>query len=1033
MVDYPHKITVPQRPPYLVSRPRLLDLVGGAANQRVLTLTTPAGYGKTTLLVDYATSTSVPVCWYSLDRFDTDPWTFLTYLAASVTQQFPNALPATTALLEGRSRSPFATFSASLVRELATIESEWVLILDDWHLVDEVADCAELIERILLHCPRCRVILAARTFATIHDLMLFAARRQMSGLDEEHLRFTADELLPILTAATSVQATTEQAQRWVDQTNGWITGILLMNEASGALPPATERFDARAERRIYRFLAEQVFERQRPDIRAFLLDAALLEEVEAEACNALRRRSDSAVLLDEVMRAHLFVNEIKARIATFHPMFREFLLEHYRTVAPEQFRAIAQRMADLHLARDQWPAAFDMYMAANDRASAQRVVAIGGERMFLAGRLETLERWFAALWLDDLGATLLCLKARVLLDRGEQHKAQVLANLATARATEDERPNVVLVQAQIARVIGNYEGALALAQPTLGSWTTPAQHAAALRTIAICHQRLGHISLAVKELNQALALERERGDQFGVAQLHHDLGFCHEELGLLEAAEHYYSEAESYWAPSGNLGMLAMSSNSKGVVQHLGGRYTEARTTLTAAVAQAEAAAVPQYQATVLTSLGDLYSDLELWDQARDAYFKARQLGGTGYLMRYLDLAELQLLIRQRQYDAAARALRSLPAATVAQSRGVVVSIKGWIACNEGDHFAATEAIDGAIALLSEHGTPMDQARAWLLKAEIVARAAPTDLAELVATLDRAVRIADGMGHDAFLVSMALHLPAMMGRAATAGWSRTAEWTERHRDMRRASRNLGPGDPRPLIAVRALGSDQIFLNGAEVQIGWSKAREVLCYLLQHPQGGTPDALHTAIWPEESREKSRTVKDAIYALRSALPRELIVFHGRQFYRLNPEVAQIEYDVATFNALLDRAEDDPQARLAALELYGGAFLPTSDSEWSQNVRTQLEARYLQALHQAAEQREHHGSHAESVMLYQRILTFDSFDEAAHAGIMRCYLALGNRAAAVEQYHALRRYLHDELGLDLDQSSEVEQLYTRILDLV
>jgi len=1033
MVDYPHKITLPQRPSYLVARPRLQALMEHATKQRMLTLTAPAGYGKTSLLLDYASSAPLPVCWYSLDRFDADPWTFLGYLAASVAQQFPKALPATTALLKGRSRSPFATFSATLMRELAAIDREWILMLDDWHLVDQIPDCAELIERILLHCPRCHVILAARTYATIHDLMLLAARRQLSGLDEEHLRFTADELLPLLSSSTATPPTQEQAQRWVEQTNGWITGILLMNEANGAQAPPTGRFDARAERRIYRFLAEQVFERQRPEIKAFLLDTALLQELEVEACDELRQRHDSAVLLDEVLRAHLFVNEIRPRVASFHPMFREFLLEHYRSTAPEQFRATARRMAELHMARQQWQAAFDLFMAANDRPAAQQLVAVAGEHMFMAGRHETVERWFAALWLDDLSATLLCFKARVLIERGEQQKAQVLVNLALARALPGERPAVVLLQAQIARNAGNYEEALALVKSMSGNWTNAGQHVLAIRTTAICHQRLGNISLAVKEFNQALVLERERGEQFGVAQLHHDLGICHEELGLLDAAEHYYSEAASYWAPSGNLGMLAMSSNSRGVVQHLAGRYAEAHTTLTAAVAQAEAAAVPRYQATALTSLGDLYSDLESWDAAREAYQQARQLGGTSYLMRYLDVAQLQLLIRERKYVAAARALRSLPSASATQNRANVLMLEAWISCNEGAHDVALAAIDQSIAMLSKLGTPIDHARAWLLRGEILAHSTPVDQAELLASLNRAVRVADQMGHDAFLVSMALHLPAVMSRAAAAGWRRATEWGDQHREMRRVARSFGTSDQRPIVSVRALGSDQIFMNGSEVQIGWSKAREVLCYLLEHPQGGTPDALHTAIWPEEAREKTRTVKDAIYALRSVLPRDLIVFHGRQFYRLNPEAAQVEYDVAAFEELLDNAAGDPASRSAALDLYGGPFLPTSDSPWSENVRLQLEARYNQALHQAAEQHERAGAPAEAMLLYQRILASDSFDEAAHAGLMRCYLALGNRAAAVEQYHALRRELHDELGLDLDQTSEVEQLYARILDSV
>jgi len=68
-----------------------------------------------------------------------------------------------------------------------------------------------------------------------------------------------------------------------------------------------------------------------------------------------------------------------------------------------------------------------------------------------------------------------------------------------------------------------------------------------------------------------------------------------------------------------------------------------------------------------------------------------------------------------------------------------------------------------------------------------------------------------------------------------------------------------------------------------------------------------------------------------------------------------------------------------------------------------------------------------------LYRRILEQEPFDELAHAGMMRCYLELGNRAAAIEHYRAFRTNLHDELGIDLDSSSEIELLYARILNSV
>jgi len=1030
MVDYSHKIALPQRPPYLVSRPRLKAFVANIAQQRLLALTAPAGYGKTSLLVDWAADAPLPVCWYSLDRLDTDSWTFISYVLAAIGQRFPAALPVTTELLRSGSRNPYATIAASLVREVAAIEQDFVLVFDDWHFVDEIPDCGDLVEQLLLYCQHCHVVLASRTFPSVRNMMLLAARRQMIGLDEEGLRFTADELLPVLAAAPSGPMPSELAQRWIDQTNGWITGILLAIEVTGEAPPTDALTDPRAQRRIYGFLAEQVLDRQRPEIREFLLDAALLEEIDPVVCDALRNRSDSAALMSQVLQAHLFVSELRPGVARFHSLFREFLLERYQTLAPSQFRAMARRVGDVHLANHEWAAAFDLFVKANDRASAQRVVAAGGEAIYLEGRLETLERWFSALWLDDLDAPLLCLKARVLLDRGDQHKAEILANLAAARATPDETATVVMLQAQIARIAGKYETALSLAQSVLRIGASPAQQGAALRTIAICHQRLGKIALAVKELTQALEIERARGDLYSVAQLQHVLGMCHEELGLLQHAEHLYSLADGHWAVTGNIGHRAMSLNSKGVVQHLSGRYLDAHATLTDAAAQAHSAAIPQYEATVLASLGDLYSDLQLWEQARAAYREARQLGGTSFLMGYLEFAETRLYIRRRQYPEAARALQSINPSTDNEQAQYLL-LQAAIARGQRQYIVARESVDAALALLEESGTPMDNARALLSLADIVAHATPADSQSLLKVLERATRIAEQLGHDWFLVSSAIHLPEMMRRAAAAGWPRAHDWLERQQEMRVASRMIDQHDRRPVLTVRTLGTDQILVDGRPISLGWSKAREILGYMLEHPNNTTPDTLRAAIWPDEA--PSRIVKDAIYALRTALPPELISLHGRQYYHLNEFAARIEYDVASFRELLKRANTDPEARLSAIDLYGGSFLPTCDSPWCRGVRERLEAAYLQALHQAAEANEQLKNYPDALSMYRRISEHQPFDEIAHAGIMRCLLELGNRALAIEHYRAYRSRLHDDLGIDVDSNSEIEQLYIRILNSV
>jgi LuxR family transcriptional regulator, maltose regulon positive regulatory protein len=1030
MVHFPYKILVPQRPPYLVPRPRLTDLLKTIAERRLITLSAPAGYGKTSLLTDFAsTCAPLPVCWYSLDRFDEDPWIFLTYVAASIAQQFPGATERTEALLVARSRNPFTTAAAALVRDIYDIGAHFVLVIDDWHLVDHLAEVTELIALLLLHCPNCHLVLASRIYPSLPDMMLLAARRQMSGLDEEHLRFTADEISAVVDAEFHVPLQPDQARQLAEQSNGWIAGIMLALQATGPGVTPFAHGDPRAERQIYGFLAEQVFDRQPPEIRAFLLETALLEELTWETCDRVFRRTDSSMVLEMLMRLHLFVTEIRPGVLRYHPLFREFLQEHFRASDLPRYRSVALRVADDYAARRQWAIAFDTCVAAGDLEAAQRIAAAGGDEFYTSGRLETIERWFAVLPLAKLDAPLLCLQARVLLDRGRAHEAQALADLAEARVTPGHEVQVLLLQAQIARLAGDYEHALVITERALGIASEAAHRATALRTFAICHHRLGRSEQAIEALKQALRLERQRGDLYLVALLQQDLGVCYEDAGHLEQAAEYYSRADAHWALIGNTGMRAVSLNGKGAVQQLQGHYPEAHETLLAALQYARDASVASYQATALVSLGDLYRDLELWEQADGAYLEARSLGGSAFVQSYLDLAGVQLLCRQRRYEAAQVALEQLPEVTTSRHELEVRLLTAAIACGLHDNRRAEAELTAVLRGLEQVSKPMLEARAWLLKAY----AASTNPAPrpMLCALERAASIAEQLGHDAFLVAEMLPFGDLLRRAAMADWRPAETYRQRHQTIRLLAQRLHGNGERPALIVRALGREEILLDGKPIDIRWQKARDLFFYLLAHPGGATFDRLQDEIWPELSFEKSRNaLKSAIYELRSQVPRELIALKDRRSYVIDRQVVDLGYDAEEFMRLTETETTDVEDLFRALDLYVGQYLPLNDSTWIEEPREHLAQRYRSTLRTTARACERTLIHFDALLLYKRLLELDPLDEAAHAGVMRCQIALGNRAAAINQYQALRHILDEELGLEPGRASEVEQLYVGIL---
>jgi LuxR family maltose regulon positive regulatory protein len=921
---------------------------------------------------------------------------------------------------------------AALTRDIYTLGEEFALVIDDWHLVDANDDISATVAHLLTRCPNCHIVLASRSYPSLPDLMLLMARQRLLVLDDEGLRFTPPEAQAVLRSTYNAPLPLDRAAALVEQTRGWITGVLLCVQAASPTPPALPQARFGAERQIYQFLAEQVFGSQPPALKAFLLDTALLEEITAERSDEVLGRGDSRLLLNELLRRHLFISEVSANTFRYHPLFHEFLLEHYRTVDAAGYRAGALRVAAHYRRAGQWAPAFAMSLAAGDVDAAQEVVAEGGEQLFTNGRLDTLEAWFNLLPTDDLTATLLCLKARVALNRRQHHEAQLLADLAQARARAEERHTVLVLHALLARFEGRYADALEHAARALEIAATPAQRATALRTSVLSHLRAGDTAAAIAAGQQALQIERARGDVPGIAAVSFDLGLCYEAAGQLDAAAEHYSYADASFAACLNLGQRAMSLNSKGVVQHLAGQYREAHATLQEALTYSQDSGVRHYQATVLASLGDLYSDVQCWAQADQSYAAARAAGGSAFLRSYLDIAEIRLALRQHHVHAAATLLDRLPEATRAHFPSAVLLLCAGIASARGDVVAARDDVREASARLGDAPQPMDAARVALTEAQIAAAAAPGDDATVAAALERAAQLAAPLGGGAFLIADSLGAASLVRRAHAAGWPRAAEWLQRHQQLRQIGHALlNEQDQRPVLAVQALGGDAIALDGEPVALGWAKAREVLFYLLEHPTGASNEALCEALWPEREGDRARSLlKTAVYRLRAVLPPDTIALERRTVFSLNRDAVRLEYDAERFGELLDTLDNSPAAFDEAIALYNGPFLPQYDALWCASRRTQLEERYAQALQTAARRYEEEHSFGEALLLYRQLVGVNALHEPAHAGVMRCHFALGNRAAAIAQYRELCRLLDEEMGLDPVPTSEAALLFHTIL---
>ena len=278
-------------------RPRLVRFIEEHLDRKLILISAAAGYGKTSLLIDFAARTSLPVCWYSIDDTDRDPLVLLEGLRATIEHTFPGFPPAMISTREpsAPALTDVREIVASLVRDIRLhVPERLIVILDDLHKLNGSDDANQALGLLLQYLPsNCRLVMAGRTVPTL-PLTELSAHQEVAGLGTEDLQLSAQEIQELFRGSFELSLSDQEARQLAEQTEGWITAILLSGSDpwKGKPPDLTqlgEHHDA-----LFAYLGEQVFECQPQQIRSFLERSVILRRMSAELCDQLREADDSA-------------------------------------------------------------------------------------------------------------------------------------------------------------------------------------------------------------------------------------------------------------------------------------------------------------------------------------------------------------------------------------------------------------------------------------------------------------------------------------------------------------------------------------------------------------------------------------------------------------------------------------------------------------------------------------------------------------------------------------------------------------------
>ena len=405
------KLFIPSTRPERVSRSRLIERLNEGLHRKLTLVSAPAGFGKTTLVSEWAAGCQRPIAWLSLDEGDKDLSRFLTYLVGALQTIAEHIGEGAFAILQVPQPPPAETILTMLLNEINAVSYDFILVLDDYHVVDS-KPVDNALAFLLEHLPpQMHLIITTREDPDL-PLARLRAQDQLTELRAADLRFTSSEAAEFLNQVMNLNLSAEDIAALEDRTEGWIAGLQLaaismqgQKDIAGFIQSFTG-----SHHFIMDYLMEEVLKQQPESVQTFLLRTSILELMCGPLCDTVLL--DSSIsgqkTLEYLQRANLFIIPLddERRWYRYHHLFADLLQQRLpQSLASSSGGAETRTLVrELHIRASQWYEAngfdleaFQHAAAADDIERAERLIEGDGIPRHLRGAVTTILDWLASL------------------------------------------------------------------------------------------------------------------------------------------------------------------------------------------------------------------------------------------------------------------------------------------------------------------------------------------------------------------------------------------------------------------------------------------------------------------------------------------------------------------------------------------------------------------------------------------------------------------------------------------------------------
>jgi LuxR family maltose regulon positive regulatory protein len=311
-----------------VHRPELFEKLATGLKTKLMLISAPAGFGKTTLVSDWIIQQEIPAVWYSMDTSDNDVAEFLSYLITAIQGLYPQFGENARKLLHSPGQISQTAIVQLLINELLAFPTHFLVVLDDFHVITK-GEVSNLVTYFIEHIPpHIHLVLLTRA-DPILPIAKLRSQHQLVEIRAADLSFSANEIHFLFNRTLRLKLSLTDVQSLAYKTEGWIAGLQLIALALHGREDGSAfiRNFKGDNRYIMDYLIEEVLKVQTPEIKEFLLQTSLLKQLSGPLCDAVLDSQDSQTVLEMLEKNNVFIISLDAerKWYRYHHLFADLL------------------------------------------------------------------------------------------------------------------------------------------------------------------------------------------------------------------------------------------------------------------------------------------------------------------------------------------------------------------------------------------------------------------------------------------------------------------------------------------------------------------------------------------------------------------------------------------------------------------------------------------------------------------------------------------------------------------------------------